>query len=249
MTINKALDVLKEITQTDMTHLLITKDKIKIISDPTKSEFDIETTVTLEDKDYVINTQSMTMTDIKSPNDVVTLPEDVIKSIKDYVFYPNLHIKNKGYMTGDKTDKIINILNDTLCLDILPNRHVIKAIGNKIFYDITLLTPIKDSMTKTIKLNIKTATIEKLMQDLNEKDIRILLAYITLNNLFVNISNDIDNINDYGDITDKNKLKALYYLSEKIEKAMKDLTDSYYLYKDGVIYQYELLINEDLLNY
>lgn len=241
MTIMKALNTLEEIRQAGIMNLLLTKDKVKILSDPTKSEFDVETIVTLDDNDYVVNTKQMTITDINDSTNSITLPKEISNSIKDYVFYPNLQITNLAYMKGNEIDKLIEILNDTLCIDVIANNHVIRVIDDKIYYDVTLLAPVKNHIKKTIKLNIKTETIEKLMQDLNNEDVRIVLAYITLNNLLVNILNDV--------ITSNDELKALFYLSEKIEKAMKDLTDSYYLDKTGVIYQYELLIKDDLLSY
>lgn len=249
MTIMKALDTLKDIAQAGMIDLLITKDKIKILSDPTKSDFDVETIVTIDNKDYIINTELMTVTDAKNLNNSVTLPKEVNKSIINYVFYPTLQIRNIAYIKGNEMDKLIEILNDTLCIEIIANHHVIRVIDDKISYDVTLLTPVKNHIKKTINLNIKIATIEKLMQDLNDENVRIVLAYITLNNLFVNILRTIDSLNNSNDKNAKNELKALFYLSEKIEKAMKDLTDSYYLDKTGVIYQYELLIKDDLLSY
>lgn len=249
MTIMKVLNTLEEIRQAGIMNLLLTKDKVKILSDPTKSEFDVETIVTLNDNDYVVNTKQMTITDINDSTNSITLPKEISNSIKDYVFYPTLQIRNIAYMKGNEIDKLIEILNDTLCIEIIANHHVIRVIDDKIYYDITLLTPVKNHIKKTIKLNMKTETIEKLMQDLKNEDVRIVLAYITLNNLLVNILNDINNLNSSSDVDSKDELKALSYLSEKIEKAMKDLTDSYYLDTTDVIYQYELLIKDDLLSY
>lgn len=249
MTIIKALNTLEEIRQAGIMNLLLTKDKVKILSNPTKSELDVETIVTLDDNDYVINTKQMTITDINDSTNSITLPKEISNSIKDYIFYPNLQITNLTYMKGNEIDKLIEILNDTLCIDVIANKHVIRVIDDKIYYDVTLLTPVKNHIKKTINLNIKIATIEKLMQDLNDEDVRIVLAYITLHNLSVNILNDINNLNNTDNMDSKEEIKALSYISEKIEKAMKDLTNSYYLDTTGVIYQYELLIKDDLLSY
>lgn len=136
--------------------------------------------------------------------------------------------------------EIKKLVKDTLAFEIIPNSRDIKIRGDQINCELLFITPIDN---QTIPVNMRVKTVETLKQHLPDEDVKIIIAYITLNNILVELQ---DRFHDAVSkpILFEEYMKSLNFIYKKAHKALNDIKEKHY---DDTIYRYKLVIKDDLL--
>ncbi len=136
--------------------------------------------------------------------------------------------------------EIKKLVNDTLAFEIIPNSRDIKIRGDQINCELLFITPVDN---QTIPINMRLKTVETLKQKLPDEDVKIILAYIVLNNILVELqdrfSDAVENPTLFEDY-----IKSLSFIYKKAHKALNDIKEKHY---DDKIYKCKFVIKDDLL--
>lgn len=147
-------------------------------------------------------------------------------------------------------DEYFNIMKDTLDNLSIKNQYKLHLYDEVLYYKLILDTEEKLYPKKAMTLTLDTHCLGQLLSNYHWKKITkdnfiMFLSYITYNNIYnkckeylENTIDEIGNTNEY--------IKALVKLRDKTESETNKI---YFANKDDLLYEYELIIENELLDY
>lgn len=147
-------------------------------------------------------------------------------------------------------DEYFDIMKDTLDNLTIKNQYKLQLYDEYLYYRLILDTEVDSYPEKAMTLILDTHSLIQLLnyyhdKEITKDDLIMFVSYITYNNIYTKCKEYLENAIDESD-NYNGYVKALAKLWEKAESESNKI---WLKHKDDLLYRYEAIIENELLDY